>query len=620
MRTISQILAAGIAITAFSLLLYSLSFNLKDRVTRSFTLILIGVVIIFTAEAIGSTTSNQEEMILMTRLQWVGLVLIPPAYFQFSDALLETTGRPSKGKRKWANRISYAASAIFFVLIPLHDLLITLTPPVVLYPQERERSLITFFTVYYIVSMVATSTTFIRSRSRTTTPTTRRRMTYLVVGAIAPAIGFVPYLFGGSTFAAEHNLVYWTTVMVCNLFTGGLIVIMAYSVSFFGVNWPDRVIKRRLFKWMMRGPVTAIVALGVTTVLRRFITNYNLNLQEWIPISMILAILLMEYAITIFSPVWEEKFFYGNDREEIALTTDLADRMMTHNDLIEFLETVIAAISDRFRAYGVWIATVEERQLKLMVKTGDIHIQLDHDLLLKTQDALKSDADLPFFYSDACFLVPLSDGSKDQRELAGLLGIHAEGEINLEPENLHVLQGLIGRIESALRSREMQSTINKVVQNLNPQFEQFQILRAETRFANAEELAEKMYEVPPELSNLVKDALTHYWGGPKLSENPLIQLTIVQNALGENDQNTVNALRSILKQAIEKIRPEGERKFTGEWVLYNIIDLKFIQGKKVREVANRLALSEADLYRKQRIAIEAVAKAIVEMENHSSDH
>jgi hypothetical protein len=65
------------------------------------------------------------------------------------------------------------------------------------------------------------------------------------------------------------------------------------------------------------------------------------------------------------------------------------------------------------------------------------------------------------------------------------------------------------------------------------------------------------------------------------------------------------------------VRPEGERRFTTEWILYNILDLKFIEGRKVREVAARLAMSEADLYRKQRIAVEAVAKSILEMENHT---
>ena len=39
--TVNQILTAGIAITAFSLFLYALSFNLRDRVARSFATISI---------------------------------------------------------------------------------------------------------------------------------------------------------------------------------------------------------------------------------------------------------------------------------------------------------------------------------------------------------------------------------------------------------------------------------------------------------------------------------------------------------------------------------------------------------------------------------------------------
>jgi DNA-directed RNA polymerase specialized sigma subunit len=51
-----------------------------------------------------------------------------------------------------------------------------------------------------------------------------------------------------------------------------------------------------------------------------------------------------------------------------------------------------------------------------------------------------------------------------------------------------------------------------------------------------------------------------------------------------------------------------------EWTLYNILQLRFIERMKVKDVARRLALSESDLYRKQRVAIEAVAESILEME------
>ena len=79
--------------------------------------------------------------------------------------------------------------------------------------------------------------------------------------------------------------------------------------------------------------------------------------------------------------------------------------------------------------------------------------------------------------------------------------------------------------------------------------------------------------------------------------------------------NTLQGLRDVLKQAIEQLRPEGQREMTTpEWILYNILELKFLQGRRVREIARRLAMSESDLYRKQRVAIEAVAQILAEME------
>jgi hypothetical protein len=122
-----------------------------------------------------------------------------------------------------------------------------------------------------------------------------------------------------------------------------------------------------------------------------------------------------------------------------------------------------------------------------------------------------------------------------------------------------------------------------------------------------------------DLTKWVKEALTHYWGGPKLTSSPLMELRVVKDLLKENEDNPANALRSILRQGIDQVRPVGERRFTGEWILYNILEMKFMEGRKVREIAMRLALSEADLYRKQRVAIEYVANAIIEMERRARE-
>jgi hypothetical protein len=45
--------------------------------------------------------------------------------------------------------------------------------------------------------------------------------------------------------------------------------------------------------------------------------------------------------------------------------------------------------------------------------------------------------------------------------------------------------------------------------------------------------------------------------------------------------------------------------------------MRFIQGRKVREIADRLAMSESDLYRKQRVAIGQLARVLTEMEQEN---
>ena len=143
----------------------------------------------------------------------------------------------------------------------------------------------------------------------------------------------------------------------------------------------------------------------------------------------------------------------------------------------------------------------------------------------------------------------------------------------------------------------------------------FQRLRAAGRFDNQELFAtDDRLPENGDLINYVKEALTHYWGGPKLTSSPLLQFQVVRDVLENYEGNQANALRGILRKAIDQVKPEGERRFTAEWILYNILEMKFMEGRKVREIAMRLAMSEADLYRKQRVAIEAVAKAIADME------
>jgi hypothetical protein len=175
------------------------------------------------------------------------------------------------------------------------------------------------------------------------------------------------------------------------------------------------------------------------------------------------------------------------------------------------------------------------------------------------------------------------------------------------------------RIGAALRDRKIQQEIFLSLQALEPQVELIQRLRAASRYNGSIVFASDPDLPDGSFDQWVKEALSHYWGGPKLTESPLLKLKVVQDALTDYDGNSANALRAILRHAIDQTKPEGDRRFTGEWILYNILEMKFLEGKKVREIAMRLAMSEADLYRKQRVAIETVAQTILEMEEQARE-
>jgi hypothetical protein len=102
-----------------------------------------------------------------------------------------------------------------------------------------------------------------------------------------------------------------------------------------------------------------------------------------------------------------------------------------------------------------------------------------------------------------------------------------------------------------------------------------------------------------------------------MAKSRLMDLQIVQSAMKTND-NPINALRAVLQQAVEGLRPSTDRAMTSpEWTQYNIVELRFLEGRTVRDVARRMSISEADLYRKQKRAIETVTDMLLRMEASS---
>jgi hypothetical protein len=195
-----------------------------------------------------------------------------------------------------------------------------------------------------------------------------------------------------------------------------------------------------------------------------------------------------------------------------------------------------------------------------------------------------------------------------------------DATLPLPPSQEQQLEELLLQASTALEDRRLQQIVFTAFTPLLNDLKAIQERRSMLRYDGEQAQSPFTHQDTEKVAEQVHDALSHYWGGPRLTKNPLLNLEVVQQAAAEHDYNAVKGLRAVLSEGIERLRPDGERKLTApEWLLYNILEMKFLRGQKVREVAMRLAVSESDLYRKQRVAIDNLARIIVGMENQARE-
>jgi MFS family permease len=400
LRNLNDLLTAGIAITAFSLLLYALSFNLRDRVARSFAFIMLCIVIIYVSESLSSFITSFQQVEFLLRVQWIGIAFLPPAYLHLSDAILETTGRPSRGRRRNAVRLVYLISLAFLIGLPFSVLvgpLVSNTDPA---PYLTLTWMSIVFTVFYVIVMSVSWINLWRAMKRTKATASRRRMIYLLVGSLAPALGSYPYLLVGFNFAAAHPLIFWLTVNTFNILVSVFLVLMAYAVAYFGVPWPDRVVKRRLFKWLLRGPVTASTTLALTTFLSRVSAYFNIDISPLIPAVMVTSIVSIEHLITLTAPTFERWLFRERSQSEMELLQSLEDRLLTIDDLQQFLEAVLSAVCDRLQTQNAFIATLNTRGVELFITTSsDSQLEIEPPTAEMLQEVSKNGFEEELFLS-----------------------------------------------------------------------------------------------------------------------------------------------------------------------------------------------------------------------------
>ncbi|MBN2471468.1 MAG: hypothetical protein JXN59_12155 [Anaerolineae bacterium] len=625
----NETLTAIIVIVAASMLLYYLSRNLNSPVARSSSVLLACVTVASIVDVFTFFDTTMASLETWSRVQWVGIAFAPAAIFHLSDALLATTGLVSRGRRTRVTRRLYLLSGLFVILALFSDVLVRdlVRGPA---PHLEPGPVFWLFVAYYLIATGVSFYNVWRARNRCLTTYTYRRMGYLLYTFTLPSLGIFPYslLFSGSS---ETSVLFWVLVNLGNLGIILMLLFMAYPLSFFGSNIPDRVVKAELLRFFLRGPAAGSLVLIIILYVPRAGQILGLPSDQFMLFAAVALVMFWQWMVSLTLPFMERHFVYPDEQDQVRLLQEINQRLLTDNDMHQLIEAILAAVCDLLQVPVAFIVENNNEQLRLLEAVGDAQPDnhwSDQDALVSQLQAYAPEDQAIMVWNDF-WVVPLFsqralENGSQQPALLGALLLQARASMpDLSPEEAQVFEVLVWQAAQALDDQRLQRQVFGVLEDLLPEMEHIQQLRDAARYGDFPTLALAQASstepaVRPEFVDAVRDALRDYWGGPRLTRSALLKLGIVQDALASNDNNPTRALRTVLLDAVNRLRPNGDRSMTqAEWTLYNIVELRFIQGYKVRDVARRLAMSEADLYRKQRVAIEEVARALANLEEES---
>lgn len=624
---VNEILTATIVILATSILLYNLWRNMRNRVARTSGAVLACVTISYTADVLLSLDPAPATYETVLRLQWIGLAFMPSTLFHLSDALLATTGLPSRGRRRLGVRFLYLVSLIFALLALTTDLLVRVMP-VQNFASTRLGLLFVVYVAYFVSTTALAFNTTNRARERCLTRSTRRRMGYLQFALLAPAIGVFPYsvlLSPGSEFSLPALIL----VNVANVLIILTLLFLSYPLSFFGSSVPDRLVKSELLSFFMRGPATGLLVLATILLTGRSAQVLGLPGDRFMPFAVVTVVLTWQWTVAMTLPSLESALIYGNeDSNELNKLRDLSERLLSRADLLQLMNATLKALVDYLQVSSALVVAFERDSTEVVNATGS-H-QVSEDLLREDRDALVASMTnitiietVPVQQWKGHWVAPLFSlrltDEKNSPRLIGMLAVQARtSSVDLTDDEQKRLSTFVRRLEQTLDDLNLQQEIYAALEGLLPQLSMTRARAAEVEYLPGhDDEAPKPPSLPEheQLVEQVRAALRHYWGGPGLTQSRLLELRVVRDCT-EETENPTHALRSVLQDAIELQRPEGERKAADpEWTLYNILDWRYVQGNKVNDVARKLAMSNSNLYRRQRDAIEAVADAIERMEH-----
>ena len=340
-----------------------------------------------------------------------------------------------------------------------------------------------------------------------------------------------------------------------NIAIAVMTIVIAYTVAYQGVLLPDRVVKHQLLHFLMRGPAVAIVVVVIMLSIPHVPDIMGLPRDTIMVVAVAGSVVTLQVVISLAKSALD-RVIYRRDRQEITWLQSLDQRLLTSTDLQQLLENTLVALCELLRAPSGFVVTVQDTDLTIRVFSGSRAVaeaflketslpRLVEELAASRRGETLETSDL--VSADGYRLLPLR--SRFDQAVLGILGFRSiDPDADYSEADLAAAHGLVRRAEMALEDLHLQQQVFAMVQTLDDELDQIQGWRS-SPFSVSDEALESLETSPVHsagFAQMVKDALTQLWGGPKLSQSGLRRMHAVQRAMPVNDNVPVKAVRAVL--------------------------------------------------------------------------
>ncbi len=532
-------LSSVLVILAFSLLAYTLTYNFGSTVARWFAFLLGCIALSYASDVALARVTSAPSAERWLRLQWLGIALLPAANYRFSLAVLRATNH-RVGRRRGLGMLILGIAGVSAVLALFSTSIVDLVrfqPPI---SYLEPGPLFWVFSLFYAATSLLALDNIWKARGRCLTDSTRQRMTYLFVAFAVPSIGIFPYLIGADRLLQSlgSSAAILTLALLVNGVVAFALIVMSYSVAYFGVLTPDRVVRYRLLRFFIRGPVVAILVILAVQTVPKVETLLGLP-RDVILFSVITGVIVLSQLLLSVTKTLVDRLVYREDREEIAWLRELDRRLLATSDLRQFLENNLASLCELLRVPSGFVAVTSGPDLMLEVVVGPPQVREQvvavDDWTAALGMALRRDTVVEPLSHRGFWIWPLLDSTvklssapDDAMHVLGILGVEARTETPLlSADEVELLDHMIENSTRALMDQRLQQDVFVALQAIIPDIERIQQMRnvapyqaAESEASATEALLSPSPIHSPEFEAWVRDALRHYLGRPQADAQP----------------------------------------------------------------------------------------------------